>query len=147
MLKKLISAGILALLIACTGCGSKTIEGENPFKIETSDYELLSQSTEGYNTIEVYQHEGKIVVNAKSETAFFDGAQFIVESENELSSEDVTIIWTTIGGGTEKAEGNERIIGEVIIQENALVILDKKINFMRKGFDAITEMLEQKGVL
>ncbi|WP_304509106.1 hypothetical protein [Anaerotignum sp.] len=147
MIKNIILFCHLILLIACTGCGSKTIEAENPFKIDTSDYELLSQSTEGYNTIEVYQHDKKVIVNAKSEAAFFDGAQFIVESENELSTEDVTITWSTIGGGTEKTEDNARIICEVKIQENDTVILDKKINFLKKGFEAITEMLEERGTL
>lgn len=56
-------------------------EAENPFPIDTTKYSLLSQSIEDYNEIEVYQLDKIVVVNAKSESEFFDGAQFALETE------------------------------------------------------------------
>ncbi|KXL52737.1 hypothetical protein CLNEO_17590 [Anaerotignum neopropionicum] len=142
MFQKKILLCHLLLLMACSGCGAKEVEAENPFKIDTSDYKLLRQSTEDYNSIEVYQLDGEIVVNARSEAAFFDGAQFTATTENELSADNVEITWTTIGGGTEKTEHNARIIAEIIIQEDETVILDEKVNFMKKGFDAVGDAMK-----
>lgn len=141
MFKKIAFVGNLVLLIMFAACSSRTEEAENPFPIDTTKYSLLSQSKEDYNEIQVYQLDHIVVVNAKSESEFFDGAQFAVEAENELSTEDVTITWTTLMGGTEKTEENDRIIAEIIIQDNGTTLLDKKINFMKKPIDAITDVL------
>ena len=54
------------------------------------------------------------------------------------------IEWTTVGGKSEKSESNDRIIAEIIIKENDKLIFDKKINFMRKGIDAIEDILKEK---
>ena len=35
--------------------------------------ELFISSEEGYNSIEIYKQENKLVINAQSEAAFFDG--------------------------------------------------------------------------
>ena len=80
---------------------------------------------------------------AKSEAAFFDGAQFTVETSEEIKPEDVEIIWMTINGRTEQTEDNDRIIAEIKIVDGDELICDKKINFAKKAFDAIEDVLEQ----
>ncbi|MDY2596177.1 MAG: hypothetical protein SOW34_15110, partial [Oliverpabstia sp.] len=108
--------------------------------------ELITSSKEGYNTIKVYRQENQLVVNAESEADFFEGAQFIVEIEGEITPKDIEIIWMTIGGNTEQTEDNDRIIAEIKIYDNDELIFDKKINFAKKGFDAIEDVLERNGM-
>jgi len=64
-----------------------------------------------------------------------------VEAKSQLSAEDITITWTTLTGSTEKTEGNDRIIAEIKIEDNGTVILDKKINFMKKAIGDVTDIL------
>lgn len=49
---------------------------------------------------------------------FFDGVQFIVETEGEITPENVEIIWMTIGGNTEQTADNDRIIAGIKICDN-----------------------------
>jgi hypothetical protein len=97
-------------------------------------------------SIEIYKQENKLVINAQSEAAFFDGVQFTVEIEGEIAQEDVEIIWMTIGGNTEYVEGNDRIIAEIKISDNDELICDTKINFAKKAIDAIEDVLERNGM-
>ncbi len=119
-------------------------KNENPFKIAVNSNELLTESEEGYNSIKIYQQNNQVIVNAKSEAAFFDGAQFTVATQGKANPSDVKITWTTLGGGTEETETNKRIIAEIKIQQGKKLIFDKKINFMKKAFDAIEDVLTKK---
>lgn len=60
--------------------------------------------------------------------------------------EDIEITWMTIGGNTEYVEGNDRIIAEIKISDNDELIFDTKINFAKKAFDAIEDVLERNGM-
>ena len=79
---------------------------------------------------------------AHSDAAFFDGTQFIVETKGNVELEDIEVIWTTIGGGTERTENNDLIIAEIKIYEDDNLIFDTKVNFAKKAFDAIEAVLE-----
>ena len=72
--------------------------------------------------------------------------QFIVETVGEITSENVEIIWMTIGGNTEQTADNDRIIAEIKICDNDELICDIKINFAKKAFDAIEDVLESNGM-
>lgn len=123
-----------------------TDEPEKIFVIPVNSDELFISSEEGYNSIKVYRQANVLVINALSEAAFFDGAQFTVETDGKITPEDIEITWMTIGGNTEQAEDNDRIIAEIKIYDNDELIFDKKINFAKKGFDAIEDVLERNGM-
>ena len=103
--------------------------------------ELLVSSKGGYHSVEIYKLENMLVINAESKAAFFDGAQFTVKTQGDISPEDVEIIWMTIGGGTEETEYNDFIIAEIKIHENGELIFETRINFAKKAFDAMGEVL------
>lgn len=106
--------------------------------------ELLVSSKEGYNSVEIYKQENKLVIYLKSESAFFDDTQLTVETQGDISPEDVEIIWTTLGGGTEKTENNDLIIMEIKIYENDELSFDTKVNFAKKAFEAIEELWQKQ---
>lgn len=105
--------------------------------------ELLVSSKEGYNSVEIYKQENKLVINAQSDAAFFDGVQYSVETQGEINPEDIEIVWKTLGGGTERTEDNDFIIAEIKITENNDLIYDSKINFAKKAFDAVEDVLQE----
>ena len=123
-----------------------TDEPEKIFVIPVNNDELFVSSEEKYNSIKVYKQTNMLVINAQSETAFFDGAQFTVETDGKITPEDIEITWMTIGGNTEQAEDNDRIIAEIKIYDNDELICDTKINFAKKAIDAIEDVLERNGM-
>lgn len=133
---------MLILLVAAVYLFEKNAdEPEEIFAIPVNSDELFISSEEGYNSIKVYKQENMLVINALSEAAFFDGAQFTVEIDGEITPEDIEIIWMTIGGNTEYAEGNDRMIAEIKVFDNDELICDTKINFAEKALDAIEDVL------
>lgn len=152
-MKKLKLVGILAAVVmlmfvvaAAYLFEKNTDEPEEIFVIPVNSDELFISSEEGYNSIKVYKQANILVINALSEAAFFDGVQFTVEIDGEITPEDIEIIWMTIGGNTEYVEGNDRIIAEIKISDNDELICDTKINFAKKAFDAMEDVLERNGM-
>ena len=146
MKRKNIIIGVVALVLLCCAVflfRNNIGEFEGIVQVPVNNGELLTSSKEGYNSVEIYQQENQLVVNAESEAAFFDGVQFIVETEGEITSENVEIIWMTIGGKKEQTEDNDRIIAEKKICDNDELIFDTKINFAKKAFDAVEDVLER----
>lgn len=146
MKRKNIIIGVVALVLLCCAVflfRNNIGEFEGIVQVPINNGELLTSSKEGYNSVEIYQQENQLVVNAESEAAFFDGVQFIVETEGEITSENVEIIWMTIGGNKEQTEDNDRIIAEIKICDNDELIFDTKINFAKKAFDAVEDVLER----
>ena len=142
---------IIVVMLIFWGCTMLIVknndnEKREMFSAPVKNNELLVCSEEGFNSIKVYRKENQIVVNAESESAFFEGTQFSVGTSGEITPENVEIIWMTIGGGTEQVEDNDRIIAEIKIYDNDELIFDKKINFAKKGFDAIEDVLERNGM-
>ena len=150
-MKKLRRVGILVAVVMLVVVvvylfEKNTDEPEKIFVIPVNNDELFVSSEEKYNSIKVYKQTNMLVINAQSETAFFDGAQFTVETDGKITPEDIEITWMTIGGNTEQAEDNDRIIAEIKVYDNDELIFDKKINFAKKGFDAIEDVLERNGM-
>lgn len=146
-MKKRVLISTVAVLIIL-GCVifflCKNIGGNEKDSQKLMDSEVvLASSKEGYNSIVVYQKKNILVVSAKSEAAFFEGTQYEVETRGNVDSNNIEIVWRTLGGSTEKTEDNDLIIAEVKILENDKLISDTKINFAKKAFDAIEDVLKK----
>lgn len=136
---------VMLIFLGCTMLIVKNNDNEKRemFSAPVKNNELLVCSEEGFNSIKVYRKENQIVVNAESESAFFEGTQFSVGTSGEITPENVEIIWMTIGGGTEQVEDNDRIIAEIKITDNGELICDTRINFAKKAFEAAEDVLDQ----
>ncbi len=115
-----------------------------PVQIAIDNGELLVSSREGYNFVTIYKKENSLVIYAESDAYFFDGAQFIVETQGKVEPEDIEVIWTTLGGGTERTEDNDLIIAEIKISEDNNLIFDTKVNFAQKGFEILDELYKRQ---
>ena len=85
----------LAFGVVLSACTSAAPPSQNPFPVGVARDELLYESKEDFNSVEVYRQKGQLVINVKSEAEFFDGAQFLVETTGSPTPEDVTVQWTT----------------------------------------------------
>lgn len=142
--KEILTVIVLLVLIGCVVFISRnnTNRQEDPDQLTLDDGELLVSSKEGYNSVEIYKQGDILVICAESESAFFDVIRLTVESQEDIAPENINIIWTTLGGGTERTEDNDFIIAEIKISENDDMIFDSKINFLKKAFDAVEDVLQ-----
>lgn len=139
----IITIVVLAILESVIFLLKQNAENSKRYAQNSMDNEIvLTSSSEGYNSVVVYQLNNALIVSAESEAAFFDGVRYEVETQGNVDSSDIDIVWTNIGGGTEKTEDNDFIIAEIKISEDGELISDNKINFAKKAFDAIEDVLK-----
>lgn len=139
----IITIVVLAILESAIFYIKQNAENSKRYTQNSMDNEIvLTSSSEGYNSVVVYQLNNALIVSAESEAAFFDGVRYEVETQGNVDSSDIDIVWTNIGGGTEKTEDNDLIIAEIKISEDGELISDNKINFAKKAFDAIEDVLK-----
>lgn len=150
---KLILLYIAALLVLATvGCATKeNKETNNSAAAETAD--LLYQATVSpneqytesdadvvYYTVEIYQNEeNDIVVNADSNSAFFDSMQYVIPCDEKISEADIQVEWTTLMGNPKPAKDDQLAVAQVTISENGEIISQRKINFVRKAIEVIAD--------
>ncbi len=146
MKKRVIISIVMAMIIFCGVIffleHKNTYDTEKDTQNSIESEVVLASSKEGYNSVVVYQLHNALIVSAESEAAFFDGVRYEVETQGNVDSSDIDIVWTNIGGGTEKTEDNDLIIAEIKISENGKLISDTKINFAKKAFDALEDVLK-----
>ncbi len=135
---------VMTIVIGCVVFLSRNNEDrqEDLEQFALDGGELLVSLKEGYNSVEIYKQGDILVICAESESAFFDTIRLTVEPQGDISPENVEIIWTTLGGGTERTEDNDFMIAEIKITENKSLIFDRKINFAKKAFDAVEDVLQ-----
>lgn len=96
-------------------------------------------------TVEVYQDKNnKILVNAKSNSAFFDPLKYELGYDKEITKTDIDIEWTTIMGNTSATEDDQLSVADVSISKNGEVFNERKINFVDKGIEIIVDILNKK---
>lgn len=109
--------------------------------ISLDEKNLITTSTVGYNSISVYQIDKEIIINAQSDTAFFDDQQFTVDVNEEITADDIEILWSGIGGKKVKIDENsnalrsELLFGYIIIKEDDKIVFEKTVNFAEKAID------------
>lgn len=118
--------------------------------ISLDEKNLITTSTVGYNSISVYQIDKEIIINAQSDTAFFDDKQFTVNVNKEITADDIEILWSGIGGKKVKVDENsnalrsELLFGYITIKEDDKIVFEKTIDFAEKAIDAIEDVYENE---
>lgn len=104
----------------------------------TSEKDIVNYS------VDIYQNkDNDIIVNADSTSAFFEKLQYVLEYDKTISKQNISIEWTTLMGYTEATKDNQLCIAKVSIINNEKILSEKKINFINKGIDIVTDMIEQ----
>ena len=95
-------------------------------------------------SIEVYQDEDyKVLVNAKSNSEFFETLQYELEYDQEITESDIAIEWTTLMGNPKATEHDQLAIAYVSISENGQVFSERKISFGNKAIEIIIDTLNK----
>lgn len=150
---KLISLYIAALLaLATAGCATKDNKAtNNSAAAEAAD--LLYQATVSpneqyaesdtdivYYTVEIYQNEeNDIIIDADSNSEFFDRMQYVIPCDEKISESDIRVEWTTLMGNPRPEKDDQLAVAQVTISEKGEIISQRKINFARKAIEVIED--------
>ena len=151
---------LLILLIFTTfiGCSSKNSNKDDSSFIPTANDELICEETISPNkeyvtsgedivnyTIQIYQNteNDDIIVNADSNSGFFEKTQYVLDYDKPISKSDVNIEWTTLMGNPKYTEKDQLAVANVSISSNNDVFSKRKINFFSKGIEIIVDTINQ----
>ena len=105
----------------------------------TSDEDIVNY------TIQIYQNTKNydIIVNADSNSGFFEKTQYVLDYDKPISKSDVNIEWTTLMGNPKYTEKDQLAVANVSISSNNDVFSKRKINFFSKGIEIIVDTINQ----
>jgi hypothetical protein len=156
-MKKYFLLCIIALsVLSFFGCSVKG-DNESDF-VSTADARLLFRDTVSpnkeyaeddsdivYYTVEIYQNaDNTVIVNADSNSEFYDKTQYVLEFDKEISEADIDVEWTTVMGNTEPAKDDQLAAAQVSVYENGEIVSRRKINFFKNGIDIIIDYVDRK---
>ena len=140
------------LALATAGCATKENKATNNsataeaadllYQVTVSPNEQYAESDADvvYYTVEIYQNEeNDIIVNADSNSEFFDRMQYVIPCDEKISEADIQVEWTTIMGNPKPEKDDQLAVAQVTISENGEIISQRKINFARKAMEVIAD--------
>ena len=158
-MKRCIKSVLLILLVFTTfiGCSSKNSDNYDSSFIPTANDELICEETISPNkeyvtsdedivnyTIQIYQNtKNNIIVNADSNSGFFEKTQYVLDYDKPISKSDVNVEWTTLMGNPKYTEKDQLAVANVSISSNNEVFSKRRINFFSKGIEIIVDTINQ----
>lgn len=148
---------IFILVLGLAGCSSGEAE-KTDNSVSTRNMNLIYEETISPNkeyvkneeevvnyTVEIYQDEdNRILVNAKSNSGFFEPLQCEVECDTNITKSDVDIEWTTLMGSNIPTEDDQLSIAYVSVSENGKELSKIKISFVNRGIEIIEDALDKE---
>lgn len=96
-----------------------------------------------YN-IEVYQNDDySIIVNASSNSAFFEDSQYIIEHDKKISDANIDIKWTTLMGNEKYTKDDTLAVAHLSFSENNEVFSERTINFVKGAIGIVTDVYQK----
>lgn len=152
-LAALATAAALSAALFLSGCGAPPTEEEKQGDAEREPKAIVFEETvspnEGYAdsegdvvhyTVRVSQAvQGKAVVSAESDSAFFEPVSYEVECGDNLSKSDVSVEWTTLMGNPESSEDDQIAIAVVAVRTADGSEDVRKISFVNGALETVAE--------
>ena len=148
---------ILLTSISIVGYLSKNRQKTTNSFVDTTINELVYEETLSPNkkyvqsekdivnyTIQIHQNKNNdIIVNADSNSDFFNKIQHILEYDKPISKTDVMIQWTTLMGNTEPTKENQLVNANISISSDGNIFNERKINFISNEVKLIIDTLNK----
>ncbi|WP_321993931.1 hypothetical protein [Clostridium butyricum] len=148
---------ILLTSISIVGYLSKNRQKTTNSFVDTTINELVYEETLSPNekyvqsekdivnyTIQIHLNKNNdIIVNADSNSDFFNKIQYILEYDKPISKTDVMIQWTTLMGNTEPTKENQLVNANISISSDGNIFNERKINFISNEVKLIIDTLNK----
>ncbi len=147
---------VLCLMVFCS-CSFRDSDKDNDSVKSTENCKLIYEQTTSPNenyvtsdedtvkyTIQVFQNkDNHIIINANSNSEFFNDLQYTIAYDETISKDGVDVKWTTLMGNPDATEKDQLGIAYVSIFSNNNVISERKIDFVKGAIEIITETISQ----
>ena len=92
-----------------------------------------------YYTVKVYQETGGLLVTSHSNSAFSKDMQYEIETDAEITKEDVSVQWQTLSGETTDSQKNQFGLAVVTVSAEGAVIDQRVISFVGGAVERIAD--------
>lgn len=141
----------LVFVFLLVGCGGRNDKADNDTKTDleaTLLYENTISPNEKYveneedlvyYTVKVYRESGGLLVTSHSNSAFSKDMQYEIETDAEITKEDISVQWQTLSGETTDSRKNQFGLAVVTVSAEGAVIDQRVISFVGGAVERITD--------
>ena len=150
-MKKWMSMLILFAFLL-VGCG-----GQNDVTANDTESNLLYENTISpnekyveneadmvYYTVKVYQEAGGLLVTSHSNSAFSKDMQYEIETDENITKDDIAVQWQTLTGETTDRQDNQFGLAVVTISAEGAVIDQRVISFVGGAVERIADAVNPR---
>ena len=142
---------LLVFVLLLVGCGGQTDTADNDTKKDTeanliyentiSPNEKYVENEEDlvYYTVKVYRETGGLLVTSHSNSAFSKDMQYKIETDADITKEDITVQWQTLSGETTDSQKNQFGLADVTVSAEGAVIDRRVISFVGGAVERIAD--------
>ena len=136
---------LLAFVFLLVGCGGQNDKADNDTKTDL-EAKLLYENTISpnekyveneedlvYYTVKVYRESGGLLVTSHSNSAFSKDMQYEIETDAEITKEDISVQWQT------DSRKNQFGLAVVTVSAEGAVIDQRVISFVGGAVERITD--------
>lgn len=92
-----------------------------------------------YYTVKVYRETGGLLVTSHSNSAFSKDMQYEIETDAEITKEDISVQWQTLSGETTDSQKNQFGLAVVTVSAEGAVIDQRVISFVGGAVERIAD--------
>ena len=128
----------LVFVFLLVGCGGQNDKADNDMKPDLEAY-VENEADLVYYTVKVYQETGGLLVTSHSNSAFSKDMQYEIETDAEITKEDVSVQWQTLSGETTDSQKNQFGLAVVTVSAEGAVIDQRVISFVGGAVERIAD--------
>ena len=142
---------LLVFVLLLVGCGGGTDTADNDTETDMeanliyentiSPNEKYVENEEDlvYYTVKVYRETGGLLVMSHSNSAFSKDMQYEIETDADITKEDITVQWQTLSGETTDSQKNQFGLADVTVSAEGAVIDRRVISFVGGAVERIAD--------
>lgn len=142
---------LILFVFLLVGCGGQTdtadkdteadLEANLLYENTISPNEKYVENEEDlvYYTVKVYRETGGLLVTSHSNSAFSKDMQYEIETDADITKEDIAVQWQTLSGETTDRQGNQFGLAVVTVSAEGAVIDQRVISFVGGAVERIAD--------
>ena len=142
---------LILLMFLLVGCGGQTDTADNDTEtaletnllyentISPNEKYVENEEDPVYYSVKVYREDGGLPVTSRSNSLFSKDMQYEIETDAEITEEDIAVQWKTLTGETTDSRKNQFGLAVVTVSAEGTAIDQRVISFVGGAVERITE--------